>query len=79
MPFGLIAATVWLTSTHIMRQENATVRSNGIMNDGQHLLFVQNTAHELADEVLKQGGVFQVGDRVEIFSRRQKSESPRWR
>lgn len=59
------AVTVWLTGTHMMRQKNAFVRSNGITDDGAHRLFVQNTSYELADEILKRGGVLQVADRVE--------------
>ena len=65
--FGLFdAVTVWLTGTHMMRQKNAIVRSKGITNDGEHRLFVQNTAYELADKVLKRGGVLQVADRGEM-------------
>ena len=60
------AVIVWLTGTHMLRQENAIVRSKRITTDGQHRLFVQNTAYELADKVLKKGGVLQVADRLQM-------------
>ena len=60
------AAIVWLMGTHMMRQHSSVVRDKGISNDGQNRLFVQNTAYELADEILKPGGILQVSDRVEM-------------
>ncbi len=46
------AVTVWFTGTHMMRHKNAILQSNGITNEVLHRLFVQNTAYELADDVL---------------------------
>jgi SAM-dependent methyltransferase len=55
--------TIWLTGVHMLRQENVNVRARGIDGDGAHRLYVQNATYELADAVLKPGGVLQVGDR----------------
>jgi hypothetical protein len=45
--------------------QNLAVSSRGIRNEGDHRLIVQNTVYELADVVLKPGGVLQVVDRVQ--------------
>lgn len=57
------AVTVWLTGVHMLRQFNVNVRAHGIDSDGAHRLYVQNCSYELADAVLRSGGVLQVGDR----------------
>lgn len=57
------AVTIWLTGVHVLRQENVNVRAHGIESDGAHRLYVQNATYELADLVLRPGGVLQVGDR----------------
>jgi SAM-dependent methyltransferase len=57
------AVTIWLTGVHMLRQENVNVQAHGIDSDGAHRLYVQNATYELADTVLKPGGVLQVGDR----------------
>jgi hypothetical protein len=57
------AVTIWLTGVHMLRQENVNVRARRIDSDGAHRLYVQNAAYELADFVLRPGGVLQVGDR----------------
>ncbi|WP_241667095.1 hypothetical protein [Muricoccus nepalensis] len=59
------AVTVWLTGVHMYRQYNVVVTSAGIKTDGSHRLFVQNAVYELADKVLRPGGVLQVVDRGE--------------
>ncbi|WP_246135472.1 class I SAM-dependent methyltransferase [Pararhodospirillum oryzae] len=61
--FDLI--TIWLTGTHMMRKFNKDVRSKNIESDGMHRLYVQNRVYELADRILKSGGVLQVVDRSE--------------
>lgn len=57
------AVTIWLTGVHMLRQENVNVLAHGIDSDGAHRLYVQNATYELADSVLRPGGVLQVGDR----------------
>lgn len=59
------AVTIWLTGTHMMRQFHRDVKSRNIGSDGAHRLYVQNSVYELADRVLKSGGVLQVVDRTE--------------
>lgn len=59
------AVTVWLSGVHMKRQEHQTVARANIQSDYQHRLFVQNHVYELADKVLRQGGVLQVVDRGE--------------
>jgi SAM-dependent methyltransferase len=57
------AVTIWLTGVHMLRQENVNVQAHGIDTDGAHRLYVQNATYELADRILRSGGVIQVGDR----------------
>lgn len=59
------AVTIWLTGTHMMRQFHRDVRCRGIDSDGSHRLYVQNSVYEVADKVLRSGGVLQVADRTE--------------
>lgn len=62
---GFDAITIWLTGTHMMRQFNAELKQKGISDDARHRLYVQNAVYELADKLLKSGGVLQVVDRTE--------------
>jgi hypothetical protein len=57
------AVTIWLTGSHMMRQYHARVREAGIRNDGDHRLYTENKVYEVADRILKVGGVLQVVDR----------------
>jgi len=57
------AVTVWLSGVHMMRQFNVNVQARGVDTDGAHRLYVQNATYELADAVLRPGGVLQVADR----------------
>ncbi len=57
------AVTIWLTGVHMLRQRNVNVIKRNIKNDGQHRLYVQNNTYELADALLRGGGVLQVADR----------------
>jgi SAM-dependent methyltransferase len=59
------AVTIWLTGTHMMRKSNANVMKRSIRSEGSHRLYVQNKVYELADQLLKPGGVLQVVDRGE--------------
>lgn len=60
------AVTIWLTGVHMMRQFNVHVRAKGVASDGDHRLYVQNASYELADSLLRPGGVLQVGDRAHM-------------
>ena len=62
------AVTIWLTGTHMLRQYNVNVLRHGVGSVGDHRLYVQNAAYELADKILRQGGVLQVSDRGETPS-----------
>ncbi|MGF9565130.1 SEC-C metal-binding domain-containing protein [Neorhizobium sp. BT27B] len=62
------AVTVWLNGVHMQRQDHEVVRDAGVESDYAHRLFVQNAAYELADKVLRSGGVLQVVDRGESLS-----------
>ncbi len=57
------AVTIWLTVVHMLRQENVNVKVRGVGSDGDHRLYVQNATYELADRVLRSGGLLQVADR----------------
>ncbi|MES0076600.1 class I SAM-dependent methyltransferase [Mesorhizobium sp. M0058] len=59
------AVTVWLSGVHMYRQFNEIVVGAGVNSDTMHRLFVQNSVYELADQVLRLGGVLQVVDRGE--------------
>jgi len=59
------AVTIWLSGVHMMRQFNATIQQRGISADGDHRLYVQNKVYEVADKILRSGGVLQVVDRGE--------------
>ena len=60
------AVTIWQSGTHMMRYNNVNVRKQGIDSETKHRLYVQNATYELADEVLRTGGVLQVSDRGEM-------------
>lgn len=57
------AVTVWLTGVHMLRPQNALVKHAEVRSEADHRLFVQNSAYELADIVLRPGGVLQIVDR----------------
>lgn len=57
------AVTVWMSGVHMLRQHNESVLASGVKSDGEHRLYVQNAAYELADKILKVGGVLQIGER----------------
>jgi SAM-dependent methyltransferase len=59
------AVTVWLVGTHLMRQHCLNLAPLEIRASGEYRLRVQNKVYELADKVLKPGGVLQVVDRGE--------------
>jgi SAM-dependent methyltransferase len=57
--------TIWLTGTHMMRPNHASVRQRNITSEGNHRLYVQNKLYEVADRILRHGGVLQIVDRGE--------------
>lgn len=57
------AVTVWLLGTYEMRRSCRTLDSFQIKNAADYRLRVQNKLYELADAVLKPGGVFHLVDR----------------
>lgn len=60
------AVTVWLSGTHMMRPQHADVKRNNIKSDGSHRLYVQNSTYDLAEKILRPGGVLQIVDRTEV-------------
>ena len=60
------AVTVWLSGTHMMRPQHADIQRNNIKSDGSHRLYVQNSTYDLAERILRPGGVLQVVDRTEV-------------
>ena len=57
------AVTIWLIGSHDARSRCANLRQYGIRDVGEYRLHVQNTVYELADRILRHGGVLQVVDR----------------
>lgn len=60
------AITVWLVGTHLERGNCKNIQHLSIGSSGQYRLRVQNKAYELADAVLKAGGVLHIVDRGEV-------------
>ena len=56
--------TVWLTSVHMLRQQNVEMPRHAIQSEGGHREYVQRKSYALADAVLKAGGVMHVCDRI---------------
>lgn len=62
-PYDLV--TVWLIGSHLLRHECENIASLRISSSGEYRLRVQNKVYQLADEILRPGGVLQVVDRGE--------------
>lgn len=60
------AVTVWLMGSHFARRECANIAQLQIKSSGEYRLRVQNRVYELADQLLRPGGVLQVVDRGEV-------------
>jgi len=60
------AVAVWLVGTHPLRFECYNIHELNIQNTGDYRLFVQNKAYELANRILRIGGVLHIIDRGEI-------------
>lgn len=62
------AVTVWLVGTHLTRQHCLNLTPLKITTNQEYRLRVQNKTYELADAILRPGGILQVVDRGEIPS-----------
>lgn len=60
------AVMVWLIGTHFLRNECVNIAPLKIQSSGEYRLSVQNIVYELADKVLRSGGVLQIVDRGEV-------------
>ncbi|MCJ2184061.1 SEC-C domain-containing protein [Novosphingobium sp. 1949] len=59
------AVTIWLTGAHSWRRHNAYSVHRGVKDEHDLRIVIQNEVYELADRVLRPGGVLQVVDRSE--------------
>lgn len=59
------AVTIWLTGAHMLRSVNAISRSREVRDERDLRIILQNEVYELADRILRRGGVLQVVDRSE--------------
>lgn len=59
------AVTIWLTGSHPFRLLNAACVGRGAVDETDLNLFLQNRVYELADQILRPGGVLQFVDRSE--------------
>jgi SAM-dependent methyltransferase len=57
------AVTIWLTGAHMLRAVNVANMGRGVRNEAELRIFLQNAVYELADRILRPGGVLQVIDR----------------
>lgn len=62
-PFDLV--TIWLTGAHMWRRYNAYSLRRGAKSEHDLRIILQNEAYELADRILRPGGLLQVIDRAE--------------
>lgn len=60
------AVTVWLVGTHMMRPNCQNLLKFKFDSSGKYRLKLQNIAYEVADRILKPGGVLQIVDRGEV-------------
>lgn len=59
------AVTIWLTGAHMLRSINAISRSRAASDERDLRIILQNEVYEMADRILRPGGVLQVVDRSE--------------
>ena len=64
---GVDAVTIWLIGTHSLRGRGTDIRQPKPRTPGEYRLLVQNAVYELADRLLRPGGVLQVADRGEAM------------
>lgn len=57
------AVACWLVGTHSHRHANLAVAKRGVSSSGNYRLFVQNFVYELADQLLRPGGILHIVDR----------------
>lgn len=60
------AITVWFIGTHQLKHQCANIARLCIASPGEYRLRVQNKIYELADKILRPGGVLQIVDRGEV-------------
>lgn len=56
----------WLLGTHDARGHNAAIDVSVIKTAFEHRIFVQNKVYEMADEILRPGGILNVVDRSQM-------------
>jgi hypothetical protein len=59
------AVTIWLTGAHMWRRKNVVSQSRGVRDEHDLRILLQNDVYEVADRILRPGGVLQVVDRSE--------------
>lgn len=59
------AVTIWLTGGHFWRRHNAYSIHRGAQSEHDLRIILQNEAYELADRILRPGGILHVVDRAE--------------
>ncbi|MBT2375347.1 class I SAM-dependent methyltransferase [Pseudomonas fluorescens] len=59
------AMACWLLGTHSSRGHNILIDTRLIPSAFEHRIFVQNNLYELADEILRNGGILNVIDRLQ--------------
>ena len=66
MKHGLFdGVTCWCVGTHGGRPSHDVVKKRSVSTSGEYRLVVQNAIYELADKMLRPGGILQVVDRQE--------------
>lgn len=63
-PYDAIAC--WLIGTHSSRQSNEKIQDFGINSSQDYRLKTQNTIYEIADKLLRSGGLLHIVDRGEV-------------
>ena len=62
------AVVCWMVGTHQYRGHSAVVAAREISENWQYRIFVQNQVYDLAEIVLRPGGILSVADRLETPS-----------
>lgn len=59
------AVTIWLTGAHMWRRSNVVSRARRVRSEHDLRILLQNDVYELADRILRPGGILHVVDRSE--------------
>jgi SAM-dependent methyltransferase len=62
------AVTAWLIGSHPVRHECYNIQGLNFSGPGEYRLKVQNKAYELANKILRVGGVLHIADRGEVLT-----------